>query len=486
MPGFATKGAAPLGKVQELLRINSPGQIGVQARNLGTKEVLLSFIRHGGSVGDRPLYAQGDTPVSELVSSGESLSTPVIPRSLVLLATGKPTLYDRDGDGKLRIFRTLGVPLATSPAVSDGVTSIPTTKQFTAASGNFIVKEVRAGDILQITNGKDAGRYTIVTRDSATQLTVREKFTVGSLTGLSWAVFPSDLLAGTIDYFTGKVTMTYPTGDAPLGKAAVRGTCTFPVALDPGMTLIATADTGGGGTATWDAGAAVAPGGGGTFAAMANETMEVKVGPDTAPWQLITLGVEAAIGDAITTINAQLTGALASLNVDQVDLTTDQKGTGARIRTRNVAAGITTKLGIANNDDHAGTGDVDNIAAVSFAEFKLRIETDMTTVNAYLDDGGVPELVSGSAETGGTSTIQVTGGTGNAAFGFNLLAHTGAQADAEKGILAAYQTRSTISAGSSGQYTLQNYANEEVIVGAVAREGNSEVSVDYAPVPNLV
>jgi len=484
MPGFAAKGAAPLGKVQEIVRVNSPGPIDFVIQNLGEYDLLMSFLRHGGDLGDRALYDGDEAYKATMVSSGESLETPVLPRSLKLAIAGSPTLYDRDGDGVLRILRALGAPIAVSVNTfsgGDGVTSVPATKQFTAASGDFVNRGVRVGDILQITNLKDAGKYVITARNSATMVTVDRLFPVGGLTYLSWAIYPSDLACGTVDYFTGKTLLAYPAGDAPGARACVLGTCTFPVALDPGMTLIVAGDHAGGGTATWDAGAATLAGGAASGAAMSNETMQIKVGPDSAPWQTIRFTTDADLDADVVTINAQLVGATAVKNVATIDISTTAKGTAARLRTRNVAAGITTKCGIANNGNAVGTGDVADINAVTYAEFASRISTDLTTILSNLE-GTVPKLISNTAFYGSASTIQVTGGTGTGVFGFDLTAHTGADSGAEQGVQATYLTGVVIPAGKLARKSMVNSPHEEIIVGALGKGGSSLVSVEYQPI----
>lgn len=484
MPGFVTKGAAALGKVQEIVRVNSPGPLDFVIQNLGDADVLMSFFRHGGNMGDRVLYNGEDTYQTQTVSSGESLTTPVLPKSLKLTVAGAPTLYDRDGDGVLRIMRPLGVPLASSAnsfAGGDGSTSSPSTRQFTAASGDFINRGVQVGDILQITSGKDAGKYTITARNSATVLVVDRTFPTGNQTNISWVVYPADLKCGNVDYFTGRLTLTYPGPNVPGARACVKGTCTFPVALNPGMTLIVTGDHSGGGTATWDASAAVLAGSGGTFEPMAGETMQIKVGPDSAPWQTITFGTEATIGQAIDRINSLLIGAVAVLNVNQVDLVSVVKGTSARIKTQNVATGITSKLGIPNRGDAFGTGDVLDISAVTYSEFASRITADMTTILPVLEAGS-PKLVSNTAYYGSSSTIRVTGGTAAAIFGFDLDAHTGADPGAEQGVFATYLTGILVPAGKVVRKSIVNLPNEEIIVGAIGKTRSSQVSVEYFPI----
>lgn len=487
MPGFAT-GVAVHGKSEIIGRVNQVGPLDFFIQNKGDYDAVMSFLRAGDDgASSGVILTDRDTRYTQLISDEESLEhVPVIPRTLRLTASGKPTLYDRDGDGVLRIARTVGALLAGAGGflgVGGGTTSAAATKQLTVAGETFTTKGVRVGDKLIITDGLDKGVYTVTVRNSQTVVTVDRAWPTGSQTHVGYAIYAEDLDCGKVNYATGLVHVDYPSGDAPGSKARVKGTCLFPIALDPGMTLIATADTGGGGTATWDAVAAVAPGAGGVFAQMANETFEVSV--NGGSWQKITMGVEALIANAITTINGQLVGALASNNAGQVDLTSDRKGTSARIQTRNVAAGVTTKLGIANNDNHLGTGDVVDISAVTYAEFASRIVADMTTVTPDEEDGS-PVLISGSAETGATSTIQVTGGTAPGIFGFDGAAHAGSDAGGELGVAAVYYASTPVPAGQTMSFRMVNLPQEEIIIGAAGIGGSSLLHVTYTPEPQAI
>src|SRR5690606_35916633 len=94
--------------------------------------------------------------------------------------------------------------------------------------------------------------------------------------------------------------------------------------------------------------------------------------------QTITFGTEASIALAVALINSQLRGGYAvAQGAQDVDILSDVRGTSSRVRTFNVAAGITTKLGIQDDGDESGTGDCANIEAVTAAEVKTVVEADI-------------------------------------------------------------------------------------------------------------
>jgi hypothetical protein len=100
---------------------------------------------------------------------------------------------------------------------------------------------------------------------------------------------------------------------------------------------------------------AILAGSGGTFAPMNNETMQVKL-HSAATWTTVTFTNEATIGAALATILSALGTGTAAINVDQIDLKDTYFGKNSKVQTQNVAANITTKLGIANNGNVSGTG----------------------------------------------------------------------------------------------------------------------------------
>lgn len=83
-------------------------------------------------------------------------------------------------------------PGASIESQSDGVTSIPATRQFTSALANFISNSTLPGDMLTINDVSTPGDnddYIIVSVDSETQVTVDKNWPTGSLTNLDYTVY---------------------------------------------------------------------------------------------------------------------------------------------------------------------------------------------------------------------------------------------------------------------------------------------------------
>lgn len=154
---------------------------------------------------------------------------------------------------------------------------------------------------------------------------------------------------------------------------------------------------------------AVLAGSGGVFAAMAAETMEVKL-HSAASWTTVTFTTEATLAAALATILAALGTGTAAINVDQIDLKDTYYGAHSRVQTQNVAAGITTKLGIPNGNQ-VGTG----FTAVGSGVGKtLEAPTDSVSWNTI--DGhlfaatGAAQRVLVSMESGIDTTADVDDG----------------------------------------------------------------------------
>lgn len=103
------------------------------------------------------------------------------------LAAEQHALYYRprrwlvlDNTIQLNIYGEPGSPLSGT----DGVTSIPASRQFTSVGSDFETAGVLAGDILEIISPDcdhlDNGSYQINSRDSATQLTITQDWPAGS------------------------------------------------------------------------------------------------------------------------------------------------------------------------------------------------------------------------------------------------------------------------------------------------------------------
>jgi hypothetical protein len=474
MASSQVQGGVANNKASRLARIEEPGLHLLDIANLGDADVVMTILQR--TTKRILLDASGvDSRVSsESGRDGGSLAnTPVVPGSVEVQATGINSLKDKNLDGNLYWDRVPGTALVTG---TDGATAGAT---LTSAGSSFITAGVVAGDTVTIKQGDDQGKYTIIAV-TATTLVVSVVFAVGGGSGLGFTVNAEDLIAGTINYFSGLLQLAYPISPAaasPANKGTVLGTEQFPINLDPGDTLIADIDVGGDLTATFDAAAAKHTAAAGTFAAMASETMEVQL--ETGEVQLITFGTEATIQAAADLITSQLEGGYAvPQGAQDVDLFSEVKGTSSRIRTTNVAAGITTKLGIANSGDDSGTGDVADINAITFAEAKAVIEADIADTLCELD-GGALRITSDSVEEDASSSVNVNAtSTAETKFGLDTTLHTGADADAKQPISVDYVSSSLVPAREVTQRRVTGRRQDIMDIYFAASGSYSRVRVD--------
>ena len=79
---------------------------------------------------------------------------------------------------------------------TDGVTSIPATRQLVSSSSNFITSGVAVSDVLEIVTesaySDDNGRYVIDQVVNATTLKINQDWPTGSISGLKFKVFFGD------------------------------------------------------------------------------------------------------------------------------------------------------------------------------------------------------------------------------------------------------------------------------------------------------
>jgi len=470
--GYKATAVAQKNAAQKAMLIGDVGRLAVILTVKDALDVVASYIKKQTG---KNFLAYGDAKIQgESVSDGDSLvHTPVAPGSLVLSATGVPTLVDSGRDGLLYIDRTVGSKLAQD---ADGVTSVPATKQLTSALASFVTAGVVSGDLLVILKGPDAGQYTITTV-AATTLGVSTPFPVGSQTTLDYAVYAQKIAAGSINYFSGKLKLAYPASASPASRGSVVGTSSFPVSLDPGQTLTVDIDAVGPVTATFIAARAKLAGSGGTFAAMSNETMNVQFENDEV--QPIVFATEASLQDACDTINTQLLRGEALINAGQIDIKSDFQGSSSRVRTSSVAAGITTKLGIPNNGNATGAAgsNVANIKSVSFNEMRTVVQAAVTACTATQEETGKPRLSSNTVNTGLGSKVQI-GGTARTKFGFDASLHTGADSGPQIPATANYVHAQLVASGSAVTQMLNNSHGEfEIWLAGKDKSGKVEVSV---------
>ena len=210
-----------------------------------------------------------------------------------------------------------------------------------------------------------------------------------------------------VDTSIGTVTLT--------PRAYVQGTLKAPFAMSNGLTFPWTRD---GVAKTYTAAAAsgTTTSAAGTFTSfVGGEILTLSI-DGGANFNVTFQPGDNTLALVITRINTVFGQTIASNSAGQLKLTSPTAGTGSSVV---VTAGVpATTLGLTAGT-YAGSGDAVNIAAMTLAEFTTKIQgvdagTAVTT-GTSLANAGFPRIVS---TTNGTGTIQINGGTGNAALGF--------------------------------------------------------------------
>jgi len=466
----------------------------LQVRNTGDAGLLLGLQRGTGS-SLTPIASESDTRYHRAKSgyngdgstvsfSGESLSGPVAPKSLVVKeTTGSPELQDEDGSGVLWAqdvgarIQGSGATFATMAGESFGVIVDEggveqTITMGTEATIAAAITEINSQLLGATASAVDANNVQITSNQTGqgSSITILN-VDAGITTKIGLSAGTETTQAGSVSHSSGALTLSYPGGRAPAAAsvAQVVGSETATFEMEPGDTLVIDTDANGDETVTFDAGPAVVTGTGGAAAAMANEEMDVIVDGDT---QHVTFATEATQALAIATINAALTGAFAeSVDANNIKITSTRKGTGVNIQTDNVDAGITTKLGIADAADEDGTGDVADIDNVTAAEAAALIEADTTDLTAVANaDGSVTLQAATSINVKTTGTLQAT-------FGFTtgLVGVT----DSENPILVDYVSTSALASGESDMLRIPALPrDEELVVHGIALLAPTRVKVD--------
>lgn len=157
----------------------------------------------------------------------------------------------------------------------------------------------------------------------------------------------------------------------------------------------AIADSGVGTQITGTAVQAVVRGSGGAFAAMAGETFDFQL--DALGWVTVTFGAQATVAAAVARINAYITpgqgGASEDIaNAGQVDIWSGNAGLAGRVRTRNVTAGVTAKLGIPNNADSLGAirNTLPALGGMSYANNAAALAAGLVAGDLYTVTGSDP------------------------------------------------------------------------------------------------
>lgn len=481
--GFGTV-VATSPKAGELLRQTGLGPQLVTVRNNGLVSAILSMFRQRNGVLSavitdkhtlRKDVATGYVGNGSTASfTGQSLN-PVAPGTLVVEGTTlSPELRDLDKNGIL-YYAAVGARKAGSGGT------------FAAMAGESMTVKIDGDKAQTITFGTEATIGAAVTKINS-QLkggfataagaqnvhlesrTIGEKSRIevvtvaaGITTKLGISAGSATAVAGSINYFTGALALAYGGGYKPAAQAgtdtalaSVMSTIAGPYKFVHGDTLVINTNAGGNETCTFTAVAAKVDGAGGSFAALAGETFEVRF--EDGPVQVITMGTEATIALAVAAINAQLVGGFCSaIDANNIRITSDKKGTGSRVRTSNVAAGIDTKLGLATDEDEIGTGNVADIDAVTVAEIKTVVELGTTglTVN---DVGGKVQL------TAATSIAVSATSTAETKVGLATTTATASTGVGSENLKCSYVQAAALAAAKQERYYVPNLSAEDELV----------------------
>lgn len=331
------------------------------------------------------------------------------------------------------------------------------------------------------------GGFTTHTYDLATQ--VRAFFLAGG----------AQLWASRTCHFTDitdPATHTAATGSVMLQTsgtgataAAVTSTNAEPFNLEPGQAI--DVDLGAGPvTATFDAAAAsITDTATYPIAALTGgETMGVTVdGVEGGSEQaVVAVGGETSAADIAALLNAQLVGCSAAVSGGQVQLTTDQQGTGAGIQVT-TAGTLNAILGFPTSKA-SGTGDVADIDAVTGAEAKALIEADVAGTTVTVNGTGTITLA--TTATGSGTEIQVEVSTTALAFGFDNLLHQGTDDAPEDTLLVegktpgAYTDAITVRIAAATSGVAEQF-NLSVLVDGVAAEVFPNLTMGDGVTPDL-
>jgi hypothetical protein len=284
------------------------------------------------------------------------------------------------------------------------------------------------------------------------------------------------------------------TGTTSPAPAYVEGTISGSWPLNPNDTMVGSVGGGGDQTATFQAAAAALENATGeTYDLTDGWDLQVKIdGQATA--QVVTfhtadfVDISAATAEEVAAkINSSLLGASAitSSSGAKVTIRSDKKGLGSHVKvdggTANGALGFSTTVA-------DGTGNVQDISSVTFAEVKARIEAAWTN-----NSGVVVTQTSGlklhiaTVATGGTASLQVrVGGTANSELGFaDYSLHNGSSGVAVDTLLAEGKTpgayvnnvKVKIADASNGDAAAFNL---QVLIGTVVKESFPNLVMDPA------
>lgn len=266
------------------------------------------------------------------------------------------------------------------------------------------------------------------------------------------------------------------TGAATQG--AVTGTNVEPFTLADGDTIKPKVDGAGAETATVHATAAARTGSGGTFPTLfaGGETLTFKV--DDGVEQSIAFSVGAqSLADVIDELNPAVVGIYADESTGELRLTTDRKGTGAKLEITGGTGRATLGLAIGST---SGTGNVADVRAVTAAELVAIVEGD-TTAQA-LDVGGALRVLTPTVGAGGSIQIDATS-TADDELGLDNSVHAGSAAG--PGVMGTVKAKTAgafantlsavVAAASSGQ---SSEFNLSIVEGGIVLEVFPNLSTD--------
>lgn len=236
----------------------------------------------------------------------------------------------------------------------------------------------------------------------------------------------SSVAAGMITAINALSAGTTAAGDS---TAYVLGTIAGPWELANGDTLLVAVDgdvPGSPDTATFSATAASRESSSGTWDLSGGKTLLVSI--DGGDVQTINFSdgnfatpAAATAAEVAAVLNGLVGASAAVTNTNKVTITSDRKGTGSGV---NISGGTANAALLAfTTGNVAGTGNVSDITAVTFAEAQSIIEaaTDATVTNS----NGMLKLSSSTA--GANSKVLVTSAsTADSKFGIDNVTHTGA------------------------------------------------------------
>lgn len=187
-----------------------------------------------------------------------------------------------------------------------------------------------------------------------------------------------------------------------------------PWTLASGQTLVVSRDGAADATATFTGTAAQVTGSLASFATLgAGEYVDIAIDGAAAVRTTFATG-EDTVAEVVDAINRQFGSPIASNSAGQLRLTSPTLGTLSKVQVVGGSTGTVTKLGHAVGTT-SGTGNVANIASVTFAELKAIVEAAVTGTSVRQTSTAKARICS---TTGTTGTVRVQVASTATAFGF--------------------------------------------------------------------